>query len=413
MTTAGHLAPRHSRLPPRAQSLLFALIALVAEPRLPAEPYTPRSDDEVLERLPAGFRRSEARLDQENLANDPDNLRESIALAQSYLETARSEGDGRYLGFAQAVLAPWWDRPSPPYEVLFLRARVRASLWAFDQAGRDLDTVIAQHPEFTAARNLRFEIALARGEGDIAQRLVDAWPSAAVGSAPGVLVRARWASWRGEAAVAWTAVSTWLETLGADRTQDRHAALGLLADLALQAGQPGEARRHFEAQRRLAVRDVAATVAYADLLLDLGEPSAVIEIANDSASAAAAAVRLVAALDLLIRSDPSPTLRERRRTLADEARRQLEAQERRGDPSGLPERVFYQLKIENRPAEAAREARDLWALRRKSDDVRWVLEAGVGAQDSSLTGQVTEWIRSHRLTDARWAGLLKKAEAMR
>lgn len=181
----------------------------MALPLLRAEPYTPASDDEVLERLPAGFRRAEARRDQDNLANDPENLRESVTLANSYLETARAEGDGRYYGFAQAVLSPWWDRDPMPPEVLFLRGRIRVGQWAFESAAQDLDRLLAQQPSHAGAQRLRFDIAVARGEFDLAERLL----TRAMAAAPGntwTLARAKLLRLRGDARSAEALVTTWL-----------------------------------------------------------------------------------------------------------------------------------------------------------------------------------------------------------
>ena len=53
-----------------------------------------------------------------NKRQDPENLRDSLAMARVYLDIARFEGDARYLGHAQSILGPWWDRPNPPPSVL-------------------------------------------------------------------------------------------------------------------------------------------------------------------------------------------------------------------------------------------------------------------------------------------------------
>lgn len=124
------------------------------------------------------------------------------------------------------------------------------------------------------------------------------------------------------------------------RVEDHHEALGLLADLALQTGRADLARQRFEAQRALGRRDVAATVAYADFLLDHGIPASVIPMADGESTSLAVALRLMVALDGVSGEDASTERRERRKALADQVRQQLEAQERRGDPSGLPDLVI-------------------------------------------------------------------------
>jgi hypothetical protein len=412
MVIPGNRRAANHAAPERRRSLRWVLLGCVAASALHAEPYTPVSDDEVVERLPAGFRRAEARQDQDRLANDPENLRESLALAASYLETARAEGDGRYFGFAQAVLSPWWDRDPIPTEVLFFRGRIRAGLWAFEPAGRDLDRLTALEPHHVGAQRLRFDIALCRGEWELAEQLLTR-ASAVTPGDDWVLARARLARLRGPVSSAESWVTSWLDSTPTLRLEERHAALGLLADLALQSGRADLARQRFEAQRSLGRRDVSATVAYGDFLLDQGEPAAVIEMANDEAASAAVALRLVVALDLLSRDDAASSIRDRRQALADQARQQLESQERRGDPSGLPESVYYRLRIEKSAGEAVSQARDLWSLRRELGDARWALSAAVAARELGLGRAVADWIRTNHIADARLKPLVEKVEAWR
>jgi hypothetical protein len=76
-----------------------------------AEPFTPGSDQQVLERLP--FAPSdpavrELRALHGRLANGPNNLPLALRVARGYLELGRITGDPRYSGYAEGALAPWW-----------------------------------------------------------------------------------------------------------------------------------------------------------------------------------------------------------------------------------------------------------------------------------------------------------------
>ncbi len=47
--------------------------------------------------------------------------------------SCRARSDPRYLSYAEAALGPFWDLPSPPNDVLVLRATVRQSVHDFDR----------------------------------------------------------------------------------------------------------------------------------------------------------------------------------------------------------------------------------------------------------------------------------------
>ena len=68
------------------------------------------------------------------------------------------EGDPRYLGYAQAALAPWWDLPEPPVEVQVLRAGLAQFSHNFSGALTDLSSVLARAPRNAQARALRATI---------------------------------------------------------------------------------------------------------------------------------------------------------------------------------------------------------------------------------------------------------------
>src|SRR5437763_1768696 len=84
-----------------------------------AEPLVPRSDDEVVETLPAAAGRAEDRRLRREWAAHPDDPARAVALSRRHLEQARSQGDPRHAGQALAALPtpmprtalPW--RPTP------------------------------------------------------------------------------------------------------------------------------------------------------------------------------------------------------------------------------------------------------------------------------------------------------------
>src|SRR6185437_7036119 len=87
-----------------------------------------------------------ARARRVDLARDPRNLALALDAARADVARGRAAGDPRYLGYAQAALAPWWDAPAPPVAVLVLRATIRQSLHDFDAALDDLRDAVTRDP---------------------------------------------------------------------------------------------------------------------------------------------------------------------------------------------------------------------------------------------------------------------------
>jgi hypothetical protein len=85
--------------------LCACLLALAILPdTLYAKPYTPQSSDEILEQLPLLNNRTDKTLQrlQRQLNADPKNLTVATAVANRFIELARSESDPRYYGYAEA-----------------------------------------------------------------------------------------------------------------------------------------------------------------------------------------------------------------------------------------------------------------------------------------------------------------------
>lgn len=143
------------KLIPFPRSALFMVCFLAAWGDIAAAPYVPKSDAQVLERLPFKpndpVARELAKLRSE-LQRNPQNLDIAVLIARRYYEMVGEEGDPRYLGYAQAALAPWWELPQPPFEVQVLRASIRQFRHDFAGAIADLNQVLESDPANTRAR---------------------------------------------------------------------------------------------------------------------------------------------------------------------------------------------------------------------------------------------------------------------
>ena len=103
----------------------------------------PLRDDEVLEVLPEITRSRPLRAASVPTVVDPTaaalQVRHDIAIA-------RQTGDTRYWGRAQAVLAPWWDRPDAPPDLAILQATVQQGRHEFDASRKVLTASLVRAP---------------------------------------------------------------------------------------------------------------------------------------------------------------------------------------------------------------------------------------------------------------------------
>src|SRR5207247_686085 len=132
---------------------LFAAVApaaaLLLAPATVAAPYVPKDDATVLERLPLkptdplGRELRELRA---RLAAQPDDLDAAVTIGRHYFRLAMSEGDPRFIGYAEVALRPWARSEEPPRNVLVLRALLRK--YRHDCAGAldDLAAAAASDP---------------------------------------------------------------------------------------------------------------------------------------------------------------------------------------------------------------------------------------------------------------------------
>ncbi len=361
-------------------------------------PYTPSSDDEILERMPPGLRSADLRRQRAELAQDPENLRDSVDMARSYLDTARSEGDARFLGHAQAILSPWWDLPSPPAPVLVLRGLVRAATWEFDRAMADLDAALAADPDNPLASLTRLEILLARGDL-VGARAALASLASGVSPLARATAEARVNRFGGDLAAVAEALTQALSTSLEADPAERHAAVFLLADLAEQKGQPDAALRHYEALEAGGRRDVQRLAAQADLLLSLGRAREAVDRLKEETAVDSLALRLVEALAALPRRTVAED--ETGETLARRVGERLEARRRRGEALVVLEETRFLLRPGGDPRTALRRALELWSLRREPGDARLVWRAARAAGEPDAARPVLEWLRAVALQDAR------------
>jgi tetratricopeptide (TPR) repeat protein len=384
--------------------LTFALICAVSSAALAANaaPYTPRSDDQALERLPTAGNENlrELRRLHVELAGKPTDLALALQVASQDIKVARSESDPRYNGYAKAALRPWLSLPQPPNPVLLLRATLRQAVHDFDGAKADLDRVISADRRDAQARLTRATILQVQGLYDealadcrslalLVEELVTTTCIASISTLHG---QARFGQQALQAAIDRAPVKEGVEI--------RVWSLTLLAEIDARLGDAVPAEAHFRQALGLGLRDVYLLGAYADFLLDFGRPAEVKALLKSEERIDPLLLRLA--------------LAEQRLGAADLPRHVTDLSERfamsrlRGDTSHQREEARFTLHLLEKPAQALLLATANWAVQREPPDTRLLMEAALSAGTPSAAEPALVWLSKTRLEDGRLQGLASR-----
>jgi tetratricopeptide (TPR) repeat protein len=369
-----------------------------------AEPYTPRDDAEVLERLPVTVTAEKSTLRRLRSAfeRDPGNFERAAKLAWRYIAVSRAESDPRYRGYAQAVLARWWNLAHPPSELLVLRATLYQARHDFDHALADLSQLLSRDPRNAQAWLTRAVILQVRGEYAeaksscsrlrvLAESLVSA---ACIYSVAGR---------NGNGRDSYRRLRLVLQARPNSDARLRLWILAILAEMAAGLGEPAAAENYFRQALALRVRDAYLLNAYADFLLDRGDPAKVIDLMAAEARADGSLLRLALAEKRLDTSELGDHI------AALEAR--FAASRRRGDAIHLREEARFTLHLLQRPQRALELAIENWRVQREPWDARLVLEAAIAVQTPSAAAPVLQWLSRSHLENVRIQALVEQLEA--
>jgi tetratricopeptide (TPR) repeat protein len=384
-----------------ALAIIFDALGANAAPRVPA------SDNEILETLPFKSNDPVARRMADlrgELRKNPRNLDAAVQLARSYYLLVGEEGDPRYLGYAQAALAPWWEMPDPPIDVQVLRASLGQFRHDFDGALADLTRALERDPRHPQARALRATIhivqaryAQARADcekmnGSVSQLLATGCTAMVDGLT-------------GNAASAYSALSAALTTATAAPPAERLWVLIRLAELAQRLDQPAQAEAHFRQALALNIADTFLLAAYADFLLDQGRSVEVVTMLKDKLPSDTLLLRLV----LAERRLKLPTAKARESTLA----ARFAAAQMRGDTVHQQEEARFTLEVHQDAKTALTLASENWKVQREPRDARIFLEAALAAKDASAARPVLDWLGTSRIEDRYLTGLAAKLKGAR
>jgi Tfp pilus assembly protein PilF len=390
-----------SRLAPGlAAALTLHCSAPPAEERVP---FTPTSEEVVLERVPptAGDARARERAAlRKALAAQPGQLDLAARLARLDIEEGRARGDPRYLGRAQAALAPWWDEAQPPPGVRLLRATILQGRHEFSAALADLDAAVREDAGDAQAWLTRAVVLGVQGRHAEASRSC-APLAALVGPLTAAVCEAQVKSLAGHSREAYALLAA--ELARADVPPEAQAwALSTLAEAAARAGDTARAEKLFARTLALDSRDAYTRAAYADLLLDLGRPREAAALVAEHGEDDNQLLRRVLA-ETALGSAEAPAL-------AAELSARFAASRLRGDGLHAREEARFALHIEKAPEKALTLAQAAWREQREPWDVRLLLEAALAAERPEAARPALEYLEATGCEDP---GLVELAGRVR
>ena len=385
---------------------LPALAWLVAGAAI-AAPYVPKSDAQVLEKLPFKANdpvaREMAQL-RSALQRDPRDLDVAVRLARRYYGLVGEEGDPRYLGYAQAALGPWWDLPEPPIPVQILRAGLAQFRHDFAGALSDLGKVLVRDPRQGQARALRATIHIvqaryAEGRADcvalhgVTSQLIaigcEAMVDGLTGKAPPAYDRLN---------VALTA--------SPDAPPDEKLWVLLrLAEMSQRLGRMEVAEGHFKQALALGITDTFLLAAYADFLLLQNRPVEVEAMLKDKIRSDTLLLRLVLAEHVL----KLPGAAASEATLA----ARYAAAQLRGDTVHQQEEAQFDLKVRQDPKAALALAQENWNVQLEPRDARIYLEAALALKDPAAAQPVLRWLEESHIEDRVLSALAQQLKAVK
>ena len=348
----------------------------------------PSRDDEVLEVLPAVTRGRPAWAASAPMVVSP---AAAALLARQDITVARQTGDTRYWGRAQAVLAPWWDRPDAPVDLAVLQATVQQGRHEFDASRKVLTAALARAPghaqgwlNLAALERLSARYTEALGACEAVAHAGQGLYAAACRLETQSLQGQHESAIQGLQALVAQTVDT----------SQRSWLLSLLAESQERSGQ-GRAAADSYARSLALAPDLYTAIAYSDLLLRSGKPSQALQALAALPETDAVLLRRAAAWRRL--GEPRWTAE---RAVLKERAAELQ---RRGDDPALHGRelALTALWLDDDAPRALELARRNLLLQREPIDWWVALQSARQARDAAASAEIANAIREAGLHDMR------------
>ncbi len=380
------MARGHSRV----GALLLACVFNVSW----AAPHVPANDAEVVAELPAGARHSSAPA----RALTATRLSIALPLAQFDIGQARSTGDLRFLGYAEAILQPWLDRPTVAPQVLVLHATILQSRHAFAASLSELDLALEQRPGDAQAWLTRATVLRVLGRYDEAMQSCLRM-AAAADAAITTLCEQSLRGLTGHLQEAYGAISSLpQQDLPPEARAWRYSELGEMAE---RLGNDSAAEHWLRQGLQIAPQDLYMRAACADLLLREQRAAETLQLLSGYESMEPMLLRIAIA----------------HRQLHDEYAASADAslatafivEQQRGDSVHRREQARYLLDVSGQPQAALAAAQENWRVQREPDDILILLRAAHEAHAREAARPALQFLEQQHVQDIRFEPYLKSS----
>ena len=407
------LPEHHTRVMLSKLCSAWALVGAVGAVGLAhASPFIPKTDAEVVERLPGRASDPSARrLDalRKQLAARPDDSALRIELARRYFDLAMAQGDPRYIGYASAALAPLAkaapDHPGYPM-----------ALGLIEQFSHDFDSALVnlakaarlspQSPEPLLWRTAIFMVQ-ARYPEALAecQRLVPLVAATAplLGTGCTAYVQAT----TGQLAPAFQTLSTQVDAQRAELSRSAPELLlwqdTRLAEMATRLGRFDRAEAYFTAGLKLGLTDQFLLGAYADFLLTRQRPAEVLSLLAQWERSDILLLRLALA--------GKGSADKRAAGWASQLRERFVAAAQRGDRLHEQEAARFELDIEGNATKALSLASANYSVQKEPRDAEILLRTALAAHQPKAAQPALDWMKSSGYEDPPMQALVSELTA--
>lgn len=397
------------RLPPRAGEgrgggALAVFLLSWACAWAQAAPFTPATDSEVVERLPAAADPALRGVEslRRQLAARPGDLTLRLDLARRYFDLAMAQGDPRYVGYATAALAP--AAAAAQGDARYWLVRGLLQQYGHDFAGAldslrkssELDPAAAEPVAWRAAIHMvqaRYPQALEECE-----RLTT---TASPLFVQGCVAYARASNGQLE-----DAYQSLARALDAARRPPAELVLWQrtrLAEMAIRLQRWEEAERHFRIALDQGITDQFLLAAYADFLLLRERPDEALALLAGWERSDVLLLRLALA-GRAARDGRAPDW-------AQQLRERFRAAAQRGDSLHEQEAARLALDIDNDAAAALELARRNYAKQKEPRDAQMLMRAALAAKRPRAAQPALDWLEGSRFEDPALEALARQLEA--
>lgn len=347
-----------------------------------AAPYTPDNNNTVLATLSDSQRALTP-------ASPPQNEADALRLARAQIDYGRQQGDPRFLGYAQRTLAPFSRPPSPAVSLLW--ADIEQQRHQFTRARTRLTRLLEQHPNQGQGWLMLANIERVQGQFDAARQAcgnaANSLPPTTV-----VLCQASVQAMTDQHQRAYATLQSLADSpLVSDTTQSVWLQT-LIAEMAIQQGEPERAQQALDAALALAPQDAYLRYLQNDLWLQQGHPDAVIADLKNWQDRDNALLRLAIAGQ----RSQHPQAGQWQQAY----QQRLDAAEFAGRTVHQREHARYLLQVDPSPTEALAVARDNWQQQKELTDLRLLLAAATAADNADAQATARDFIDTHGVHDA-------------